>query len=256
MGKISKTFALILTFIIAMSCLTLLTVKSANAQTIPTPSVPQFTVMLVNHFEGMPTTTMIDPFSGERLVVPATHYEWHTLDIMIKNQPFTQYKVEDNGYNWTVNLQYNIRLKNDPEQTWTELYNANSNQAYPTQNYTGEYTTISFNLGGQNYPTSESNLRLLWNFTSNILNFQVEALIGYSYTVIGSEPTFKGTVSDWSPIQTITIPASSVSPNPTSTITPTSTPTIPELSWLMIVPLLLSMFSVTVVLRYRKDKYG
>jgi hypothetical protein len=46
-------------------------------------------------------------------------------------------------------------------------------------------------------------------------------------------------------------------PNPSAT--PTSpiinpSPTVPELSWLAIVPLLLSMFSVAVVFRYKKTR--
>ena len=43
---------------------------------------------------------------------------------------------------------------------------------------------------------------------------------------------------------------SSVSTSPSPT--PTSTPTVPEFSWLVIVPLLLSIFSVAVILRQRK----
>ena len=39
MGKIGKTFTLLLTLIIVMSCLTLLTVKPANAQSTPIPEI-------------------------------------------------------------------------------------------------------------------------------------------------------------------------------------------------------------------------
>jgi hypothetical protein len=39
MGNASKTLALSLTFIIALSCLTLLTVKSVNAQSTPSPEI-------------------------------------------------------------------------------------------------------------------------------------------------------------------------------------------------------------------------
>jgi hypothetical protein len=42
------------------------------------------------------------------------------------------------------------------------------------------------------------------------------------------------------------------SPNPTASTSPT--PTVPELSWLVIVPLLLSIFAVAVVMRHRKTK--
>jgi YVTN family beta-propeller protein len=42
--------------------------------------------------------------------------------------------------------------------------------------------------------------------------------------------------------------------NPTLSPTPTLTPAVPELSWLAIVPLLLSVFSVAVILRHRKNR--
>ncbi len=51
---------------------------------------------------------------------------------------------------------------------------------------------------------------------------------------------------------------SSTSPSPSSTQIPTPStspspsPTVPELSWLIIVPLLLSVFSVVVIVRHRK----
>ena len=45
--------------------------------------------------------------------------------------------------------------------------------------------------------------------------------------------------------KSITIPAANISPSPT--------PTIPELSWLVIVLLLLCVFSVAVVVRHRKN---
>jgi hypothetical protein len=48
MGKISKTLALLLTVIIATSCLTLFIFKPANAQSTAKPSIPQFTLSFVN----------------------------------------------------------------------------------------------------------------------------------------------------------------------------------------------------------------
>jgi parallel beta-helix repeat protein len=43
------------------------------------------------------------------------------------------------------------------------------------------------------------------------------------------------------------------SPTPTILQSPTPTPTVPELSWLIILPLLLSIFSIAVILRHRKQ---
>ena len=72
MSKIGKTFALFLTLIIAMSCLTLLTVKPAFAQSIASPSIPQFSVK----YSGL----FYDPLSA---------VDNRTLFFTIRNQPFT-----------------------------------------------------------------------------------------------------------------------------------------------------------------------
>ena len=67
MGKIGKTFAIFLTLIVAMSCLTLLTVKPVNAQSIPKPSVPEFTLQIADHSYDVPakTTSTTDPYTGK-----------------------------------------------------------------------------------------------------------------------------------------------------------------------------------------------
>jgi len=51
-------------------------------------------------------------------------------------------------------------------------------------------------------------------------------------------------------------PSPSLSPteSPTPKPLPTASPTVPELSWLTIVPLLLSLFIASVILRYRKNR--
>jgi hypothetical protein len=42
--------------------------------------------------------------------------------------------------------------------------------------------------------------------------------------------------------------------NPETSISPSTSPTVPELSWLMTLPLLLSLFSVAIVVRHRKSR--
>ena len=90
-------------------------------------------------------------------------------------------------------------------------------------------------------------------FVNTTFSVEVEAIIGYPgrYPITPLAPyVVYGETSDWSNDQTVTIPASSVSPNPTST------PTVPELSWLVVTPLLLSILSIALALRHRKDNYG
>ncbi len=76
--------------------------------------------------------------------------------------------------------------------------------------------------------------------TDSLGNTTLEEFMGAFYITVIALPTP-------SPSQT---PTPSPSPNPI--ITPTPTPTVPELSWLIILPLLLSMLFVVVILRHRK----
>ncbi len=227
MGRISKNFALFLTLIIAMSCLTLI-VKPANTQTIPKPSVPEFSVRYAdNSYYASSPTTITDQYGNSRVV--QGYVENKTVEFSIKNQAFTPYTIPYNSsdpYNTgqKVNLMFNIRMKSHLESNWT--YITHLSDGYLNQSDTNS-TIASYQL---------SNL-----FPSSIpygteVDFQVQALIGYvhRYPVIASW-MFNGTESDWSPTQTVIIPASSVSP--------TSTPAVPEFSsWTL--PLLLSTIAV------------
>ena len=59
------------------------------------------------------------------------------------------------------------------------------------------------------------------------------------------------TFGNWATPQTVTY---SIPPASHPTSLPSPTPTVPELSWLIILPLLLSMFSLAVILRHRKTQ--
>jgi len=90
------------------------------------------------------------------------------------------------------------------------------------------------------------------NMTGSQLDFQVQPQIGNVSLVptglmAGNECSFTGESSDWSNTQTITTPETTVySVNPTPTI-------IPELSWLVILPLFGLVLSVLALkLRHRK----
>jgi hypothetical protein len=73
------------------------------------------------------------------------------------------------------------------------------------------------------------------------------------------------TDGNWAIPQTVTYlanfyPDTTSAPSPTSTTTtqstPSPTPSVPEFPCLAILPLLLSLFSVALVIRHRKAKYG
>ena len=81
------------------------------------------------------------------------------------------------------------------------------------------------------------------------IDFQVEAKIGYVHRIIQGAFApyyFNGTESEWSNIQTVSIPVSSTSESPT--------PTVPEFPVIILLPVLLSLFSVAVLFKHRKTR--
>jgi hypothetical protein len=160
MGKISKTIAIFLTLTIAMSCLTLLTAKPTNAQTISQPSVPEFTVKVIDYSYDVPATYSIDKFTGQTITHEGYHVDNQSVTVIVKNQPFTPYKN-----NITYHLCYNLQTKGhfeegnwrylvEPQDFITTLY-------YPEQS-TGSNTVISFK---SSYPANAQ------------IDIQVEAII-------------------------------------------------------------------------------
>jgi len=271
MAKSSKTHALILTVIFVISCLTLLTVKPTNAQTIPTPSIPEFTAKFVNSSHTVTTTNNYTGQSQTQLI------NNNSIELTINNQPFD---YSNNAL--TYQIYFNVRVKPHFSKidNWTEVYPlenltsspANANGIFPYAWYiyspiqsNSTSTTIDFQVaptdayqatGYDIYGTPFSGLPI-----DSQLDFQVEALVGHNSTYWHIPNPFAPNYhsssvpavaydsnSGWSRTQTVTISeTASISPSPSSTI--------PELSWLVILPLLLSLFSIVVVYGHMKAKY-
>jgi hypothetical protein len=222
-------------------------IKPALAQSIPQPSVPEFSLKYSDTFTNIPatTTSTTNPYNGKTTTttIPEQHIENKAINITIENQPFPS---TVNGY--TANLYYIVQTKphfgnnSDWEQESYYYFPINTTSAIsgalpadsgfylPTQSSTNT-TTIqypaNYNVGDQ-------------------VDFQVKAVLGYYYTTpinIGgqsiqiyvNETLFAYQTSDWSPTQTFTMPN-----------------TISEFPTLIILPLLLSLFSVAVIVRHRK----
>lgn len=161
------------------------------------PSVPEFTVKLVACPYDVPstTTTKIDPYTGKETVIttPGYRVENRSIEVAIKNQPFTPYTDADGK---EINLYYNVRVKGHFGEDWEELYplyKASSN--HPVQS-SSEYTVLSLSA---NYPDGAQ------------VDFQVEAILGYYYDAMAGRPTVPLYVlasadsSGWSSTQTLTI---------------------------------------------------
>ena len=203
--------SLTLRVIAVLVLLSLFMVGYVFAQSIPKPSVPEFTLKLVAHPYDVPANYETDPYTGEEVLKEeAYHVENRSIEITIKNQQFARYKLDD----YPVNLFYNISYKGSYEKDWSYYAYNHDTEWFFTQSDT-EYTIISF----KQIPTEGK------------MDFRVQAQAGYYtyYYLLWKVYEFNGETSGWSEIQTVNIekiqttPSQSASPTPTSS--PETTPT-------------------------------
>ncbi len=231
----------------------LLTVASsfsllANAQTAtsipstPTLSVPEFTINFVNFSYFTPPIASFNPYTGKNVVQSGYYVENDSIELIIKNQPFISYI--SNGQN--ISLYYNVRFKMLNSENWINIFNG---APYPPQS-NANFTAHDFFGSNYTYQIGKQQMSL---FPNDSVDFQVQAQAGYfklePYMVAGNTSpmgfidAFTAVISSgWSNTQTATIPSSFG----------TSNLIIPELSWLIILPMFIFMLSVAIVLRYQK----
>ncbi len=230
-----------------MAASSLQMVDSVSAQSIPKPSVPEFTVTLTDYsYDVQATVTSnTDPYDGQikTITTPGYHVKNGTLTVTIENQPFTIYYNADG---FPVKLYYHIRMKGHSETDWLcsgqnnsfgQMYFVAENSSYTTCN--SNYFCSS--LGDKNFEGVSAYP------VDGKVDIQVEAFIGY-VDVTNIDPaslvvrpddlvyTYFGENSGWSSTQTIVIDenmaASNSSPNPTlpqspATSAPAQTTTMP-----------------------------
>ncbi len=243
MGSIGKGFSFLLVVILAVS--SLMMVESAFAQSIPKPSVPEFTVQYIYNSHYVEPTTTTDPYTGQT----TTHGGYYTqstpiIKITIKNQPFTNYY--DTSINKTITLFYQIRVKGHFSQDWGVIAHWDvtaKNVEYPTNlpeaDFSSQYTVLQYHDG---IPLNGK------------IDFQVQAGIGTITNTANSDhwllnlyqPNYvlTGETSGWSDILTLTIERGSNSTAVPSNIVPQSTPqnqvpspSVPEFPLLAIIAL-------------------
>ena len=229
MAGLGKYLSLCLVVILASS---VLMIQLTNAQSIPKPSVPEFTINLTDSsYETKPTST-IDPYTGKTVTNPSQHIEARTIQIKIKSVDFTPFEIQNNSNTYTVNLQYNIRWKGQFGTDWHTLFNPYA--GFLSMDNDADYTVLSYNCSYS--PDDGLNFNGFIIPVNATVEFQVEALVGYIHHIYTNpgDPygkyVFEGQTSGWSNTQTITIPngSSSVTPAPSSTNSQSSTtPTLP-----------------------------
>jgi hypothetical protein len=215
--SVKKYSALLLLAVFSLSNLT--TVQAFVVDSITKPSVPEFTLRIISNPYDVPpkTTIAIDEYTGKETTTtqPGYHVETKSIEIIIKNQPFTPYNLTKytvydrdrenfsriqgiSTYNKSkrVNFYYNIEVKGYFGDNWHPVENKYSKFEGPEPNaqLDSPHTVISI---GADYPNDA------------VLDFRVQARIGYynpygpAVEVIGYD--FYGQESEWSNIQTLNI---------------------------------------------------
>ena len=205
----SKCATLLLIIVLTLSSLTL--VESAFAQSIPKPSVPEFTVHLVGPSFTRNTTYSLDSNTGQIVANIGYTNKYSYVTLTIKNQPFNP------SYG---SLYYNVQIKNQntPYENWKVVTYDGPN---PKQTTDSDFTNMSLRIEGQ------------WGVHSlagTQTDIQVQAMLGDFYYGHSNPPItsgfiFSGKTSDWSNTQTVSIPANiPLSPTPAPSSPPASTP--------------------------------
>ncbi|MCW3983955.1 MAG: hypothetical protein NWE96_08150 [Candidatus Bathyarchaeota archaeon] len=220
-----------LALIIVLFASGLMLVESASAQSISKPAVPQFTLKFVDASYDVPTTYSMDPYTGATVEHSGYHVQNRTIEVSIRNQPFTKY--QSNGQ--IIDFYLNIRTKGSYAKEWIQIYSPS--RGFLTQSGS-EYTVVSYSLDDNEFPFWDNI-----NQSGGQVDFQVQALIGAVHRIQNGSQTdpllmfpwiFEGQTSEWSNTQTITIPQT------------TPSPSVPELPTFALIPLLLAVPLIAV----------
>jgi hypothetical protein len=199
--------------LLALSSLVI--VEAVFAQSIQKPSVPEFTVELVDNSYDVPSydvppTYGIDQYTGENITisegyhVEGYHVENKTIEITVTNQPF----VSSDEY---THFGYNVRVKGPFGESWTQLFPYTESQEVGPWNLrfqsASEYTVISI---PQDYPSGGT------------VELQVEAVIAIGHPFLNTNFGYwEYLTSGWSNTKAITIGESqTITPSPVQTPTP------------------------------------
>jgi hypothetical protein len=253
MARWGKYLSLFLVVLLSVSILWIITPSSAQTTPditpypeIPKPSVPQFTVKLIDSSYDIPAFASINPYTGQTTTQPIQHIEARTIEIRIKNEAITPFEVKLGTSTWTAGLQYNIRWKGHFEDNWHNLFSA-------SDGYFGsdsENPETIFAPQGEYSPAEGLKMKIQGMHTTfppnSQLEFQVQAMIGFIHRVVTPIPgggwTFTGQTSDWSSSQTLNLGDPS--------------PSVPEFSIFLILPLFVVPLIAFFALKKRTKTYN
>ena len=225
-----SVIALCAILLLVISILSAMQVEVVEANPLtyspPKPAIPEFTLKYVDNSYN----------------VAGNFVQNKSIEVAIKNQPSVYV------------LCYNVKSKSYLSENWTsyEYYN---NSSYLTPQlfipnrllaWNSTFTVLVLGFEGNN--GSDTYNLMLGKVNNGVqIDFQVQAYIGnwFPGKVVNATASIEfntlniDSIGDWSPTQTVTIGQSS---------------SVPEFSWLAILPLLASMFVVALFLKHRQVK--
>jgi hypothetical protein len=189
MKSTGKSLSLLLILLLTIS-IGNLSLRLTSAQSIPTPSVPEFTVTIVEH-----------PYNESNYIV-----ENQTIEFMIKNQPFS---YSFNGT--TYALYYNTSFKEVSDEYWS------ISSPFPAKN-DSQYSIVSIATRYNHGAHIEAKVQAMVGHIELVLLPNFPGAPGYGesyYPIVRIDKT-----GDESSIQTISIPADKTSLNLTIFLEP------------------------------------
>jgi hypothetical protein len=215
MDSISKSLSLLLIVVLLITS-SLLIIQFATAQTIPKPSVPKFTIYLLEN--------------------------GYQMDI--SNQP-----IIPNGHDM-AGIFYDIRIKSHSTENWVHKTVPNATKAIRG------YIQEMGQSGNTTLTSDFKSIRQLLNLSSESqqIDFQVEAINGYPNMTLANmffgiepdkTPIITVNTSGWSESQTITIP---------STNNQKDTDLLLATVILLVSVVIIALLAFVLLLRHRRTK--
>lgn len=198
MYKLVKNLAVLTLIILTTSSIIL----GAPVTALSNPSTPEFSLEYIDKSYYVPPTYTVNPYTGKN---ESNGYgeivDYQTVEIMIRNQPFTSYLDSDSN---NIRLFYCLRHKGHYSNVTDWAYHPNSQSHHYYFASSSDYTNITL----VNYQFGNAG-------EGTTVDFQVQALIGYEeeiirHTYMGDDHSFNfiGEKSEWSSTQTVMVPYS------------------------------------------------
>jgi hypothetical protein len=179
----------------------------------PAPEIVSVTINSAHYWR--PPTYTTNPYTGETKEIEPGHYVPNgTVEIIIKNRPFTPYT--DKAGN-TINVYYTIFAIGLKVTSWDYMLNLGPIPWYSVYQSDGDYTVITATY----FAGLAQKPHLTPSYEGTIISFRVQAVAGYfiqnDVEVYDHNAIFEGEGSEPAFFE-ITIPVTTGKPKPTTTI--------------------------------------